>query len=143
MNLIGGFRHYLPPLTRAMVVLFATGWLGLAVQPCLAAGAHDAGATLPGMPAPHGHDCPHCPPPADDTHDCGNAVALDCAAVGEPALAAQAQKNLDTHATVAICAAPLHVALAEAGRVGPRAPPDPGRHVAPRTLQQRYCSYLK
>lgn len=142
MNLIGTFRQHSPPLTRAMVVLFAASWLGLAVQPCVAASAHDAGTPAPAMPAGNGHDCPHCPPPAGDPADCGDAVALDCVAVGQPALASQAVKAPDTHMPACIPPAPLHLMLAEPGQASPRAPPDPARRVVPRSLQQRYCSYL-
>lgn len=142
MNWIGTFRHYSPSLARATVVLFAAGWLGLAVQPCVAASAHDAGTPAPGMPGGHGHDCPHCPPPADDRAGCGDAVTLDCAAAGEPALVSQAVKVPDTHMPAGMPPAPLHQVLAEPGRASPRAPPDPARRIVPRSLQQRYCSYL-
>ncbi len=143
MNLLGALRHYSLPLGRAAVVLFAASWLGLAVQPCAASGMHGAGEPVPEMPGGDGHDCPHCPPPADESHDCSTAVALDCAAAGEPALAAKTVKAPDTHPGVAIAPAILHATLAGPGHAAPRAPPDPARCIAPRTVQQRYCTYLK
>ncbi len=138
MTLIGAFRHHSVPLTRAVVLLFAASWLGLAAQPCMAAAAHDAGA-----PAAAAHDCPHCPPPASDAHDCDHAVAIECAADATPGVATQALKAPDLAPAAGLAMAPLHAALADPGHVAPRAPPDPGRSTVPRTLQQRYCTYLK
>lgn len=143
MTLIGTFRHYSRPLTRALVVLFTVSWLGLAVQPCVAASADHSGAPAPAMPAGGAHDCPNCPPPAVDPGDCGMVVAIDCAALGTAVPATQPLKGLDMQVPVGLPPSPLYLLLAEPARSGPPPLPDPGRHVAPCTLQQRYCSYLK
>lgn len=143
MTLMDAFRHNSSPLGRAVVVLFAASWLGLAVQPCAASGTHGAGMPEPEMPAGHGHDCPHCPPPADESHECATMAVLGCAAAGEPAVTSAGVKAPDTCQAVAIVHASMHAGLARPGPVLAQAPPDPGRSVASRTVQQRYCTYLK
>lgn len=94
IGLLARLRRARIPLARAVVVLFAATWLGLAVQPCVASGTthHDAATPVHGeghaggcgdagtAPEPPGHDCPHCAHPGD----CG--TALECDAIGVPAM---------------------------------------------------------
>jgi hypothetical protein len=148
MNLLAKMRSRHQPLARALVALFAVGWLGLALQPCEAMDLGDAGhgSHHDGM----GHDstpehsdppCPHCPSGGADACDTG--VALDCETVGVPALPAK-QVDVpppDAFAWLVPVAVPVAgFALCDA----PPERPDPGRdHVPSSSLQQRYCTYLK
>lgn len=143
MTLIGTFRRISKPLTRAVVVLFALAWLGLAAQPCMAVGAHDSGTPVPQMPLGDGHGCPHCPPPASDSRDCADAVALDCVATGEPALMSRGVKAQDQSPDIALPTVLPPAANAGSSLKAPTVPRGPGGHVAPRSVQQRYCTYLK
>jgi hypothetical protein len=153
------FRHM--PLARALVALFAAGWLMLALQPCQAMGRdepaqpghdharaghadhHDLGTGTGGDPVAAGCDtpCPHCP--TDSPEDCTLGSALECTVAGLTALPAkkagvQAFDAVTWHAAPALPAIELALVL----RVPDR--PDPGGVRPPSTsLQQRYCTYLK
>jgi len=150
MKLLAGFRRRQAPVARAIVVLFAASWLGLAMQPCVAGHlgdrVHDAGvAGHHGAPAPDagaGHDCPHCPPKATEGHDCGTGVALECDAIGVPVLPSKDSDSFSWLPDLLPAGEGIRIDL-DAGRpgtVGPRQapwrPPD-------RPLQQRFCTYLK
>ena len=145
MTLLGRLRRRQPVAARWLTAAFAVAWLGLALQPCSAMGSHaEAGMASHGSGAGEaGHDCPHCPPPADSDGDlpCGNA--LSCDAVGAPAVASKA---------VEVPAPDLAHAMTVPDVPGSTVAPDPGplppSRLAPRrtqtsSLQQRYCSFLK
>lgn len=152
MNLLAKLRSRHQPLARAVVALFAIGWLGLALQPCEAMDAGQAGdgshheGHHDGMEhhsTPENSDppCPHCP--SDGPDACDTGVALDCETVGVPALPAK-QVDLpapDMFAWLVPAAMPMAgFAVGEA----PQDRPDPGRDKTPSiSLQQRYCTYLK
>jgi len=134
-------------MARSFAVLFAISWLGLAIQPCMA-GAHADDSPQTGhaghhpAPAAPAHDCPHCPPAPAGDPDCGGGVALDCDAVGVPALPSKDSvgQQWDAPAMVALPAQPLAwpSACSEPAWYPPaRAQPPP------RSLQQRFCSFLK
>lgn len=140
------------PVARAVLALFVTTWLCLAVQPCMAEAAatgdvateqaatgHHAGCGDMPPPAP-AHDCPHCPP-GDHAGDCG--TALDCASVGVPAMVSKAVEPpaADLGAWLDL-PAPLPRSLADPAPLRATQSRHPPR-ASPRTLQQRYCSYLK
>jgi len=155
MTLLAKIRSRHLPLARALVALFAVGWLGLALQPCQAmapAGSghagHDDGpdghhGTLEhhSTPAHCETPCPHCP--ADGPEGCDGGVALDCEAVGVPAPPAKQvpAPALDAwvwHAPAVLPTVPV------ASRAARPDWPDPGRGRAPAvSLQKRYCTYLK
>jgi len=148
MNLLAKLRSRHQPLARALVALFAVGWLGLALQPCQAMGLGDTGhgSHHDGMghhsaPEHSNPPCPHCP--SDGPDACDTGVALDCETVGVPALPA---KQFDVPAPD-VFAWLVPVALPVAGFAVCDAPPDrpdPGRdHKPSSSLQQRYCTYLK
>jgi hypothetical protein len=148
MNLLAKLRSRHQPLARALVALFAVGWLGLALQPCQAMGPGEAGhdSHHDGMghhPAPEHSKppCPHCPSEGPDACDTG--VALDCETVGVPALPAK-QADLPAPDVFAWLVPAAMPAAGFATCDGPPDRPDPGRdHKPSSSLQQRYCTYLK
>lgn len=143
MSLIGEFRRNSRPLTRAVAVLFAASWLGIALHPCDAAAQH-----VPEAPVHHDssgapHDCPHCPPPAAQSHDCDQAVALECLGAGEAALVAKAWKAPDPDAGGPLPGVLPALPPADAALTAAAVPPDPGGTPHSCSIQQRYCTYLK
>lgn len=151
MALLHSLRRWRASLGRVTVGLFAVSWLGLAVQPCMAGtGPMDAHA---GMHAHHAgdapaepvtHDCPHCPPSPSGHHDCASGTALECDAVGVPALPA---KDTQPAQPADIGLGPLLTTywadLARPPPVVATFSPVDSPHAPRATLQQRYCSYLK
>lgn len=148
MNLLARIRGRQQPFAKALVALFALGWLGLAMQPChaaLQAGAQSAAHHHEGghhaQPADGGSPCPHCP--AGDTDGCGTGTALECETVGVPAIPS---KQADPPSPDGECWL-LPSPPAPRWQAGPAAVPDSdetGRQWPPgRSLQQRYCTYLK
>jgi hypothetical protein len=148
MKLLAKLRSRHQPLARAVVALFAIGWLGLALQPCQAMyvgesghGSHHEGMGHHSTPEQSHPSCPHCPSEGPDA--CETGVALDCETVGVPALPA---KPVDVPAPD-VFAWLVPAAMPAAGCAVCEAPPDrpdPGRDHAPSSsLQQRYCTYLK
>jgi hypothetical protein len=148
MNLLAKLRSRHQPLARALVALFAVGWLGLALQPCEAMdlgeaghGSHHGGMGHHSAPEQSDPPCPHCPSGGPDACDTG--VALDCETVGVPALPAK-QVDLPAPDTFAWLVPAAMPPVASAGCAAPPDWPDPGRERAPSSsLQQRYCTYLK
>lgn len=162
MTLLARIRSRHVPLARALVALFAVGWLALALQPCHAMGqaepAHPAhghggsgaghadhahGSSGGGKPMPAGGDtpCPHCP--SDSPDDCGLGTAIDCEAIGVPAVSAQ-KAGVPAFDTFAWHVAPL-LSVVEPGNVPLRSgwPGSSGIRPPSASLQQRYCTYLK
>lgn len=148
MNLIARIRSHQQPLAKALIALFAFGWLGLALQPCHAAvqvetapAPHHHGEGHHGMPADGTSPCPHCP--TDDTDGCDTGTALECETVGVPAVAS---KQVDPPSPDGEHWLPL-LSPVPAWFAHPATVPDsddPGRQWPPdRSLQQRYCTYLK
>lgn len=148
MNLLARIRSHQQPLANALVVLFALGWLGLALQPCQAAvqadvapAAHHHGDGHHATPADDEPPCPHCP--AGDTDGCGTGTALECETVGVPAVPS---KQVDPpspdgeHWLLPSPPVPVWntrpVAVPDSDDAGRQRPPD-------RSLQQRYCTYLE
>lgn len=148
MNLLAKLRSRHQPLARALVALFAVGWLGLALQPCQAMGPGEAGHGgrhdgTEHHPAPEHSKppCPHCPSEGRDACDTG--VALDCETVGVPALPAK-QADVPAPDVFAWLVPAVMPAAGLAVRDGPPNRPDPGRdHKPSSSLQQRFCTYLK
>jgi len=135
-------------MARALVALFAVGWLGLAVQPCAAMaqgpGHHDAGtATHHDGHGGAGHECPHCPPTPADDDGCGTGTALNCESAGIPGPMAKPveQPRFDTWAFMDL---PVPTLLARsAQRPGtPTCAPAIWRPPSA-SIQQRFCSFLK
>ena len=146
------------PLGRGMVAMFAATWLGLAVQPCMADALHAGEPAAPApvehhsggcggehVPAPQSapsHDCPHCP--TSGLHAGGCGTALECEAIGVPAMPSKATEppRADLGAWIDLPEPPSGAApqthapgAIAATHRAPRAPP--------RSFQQRFCSYLK
>jgi hypothetical protein len=151
-GLLARLRRSRVPLGRAVLALFTTTWLGLAVQPCMAeaaqggeiatvaeADAHAGGCGGASAPveAPQDHDCPHCPP----SGDCG--TALECDAVGVPAMVGKALElpRADLGAWIDL-PEPLPIADWRPVRGWTAAGPQDPR-ASPRSLRQRFCTYLK
>ncbi len=153
MALIQALRRRQTPIARAVIVLFAVSWLGLAVQPCVAGAAgseaphsgHHAGTkhTPPSAPeSAAGHDCPHCPPEPAGGHDCGTGVALECDAVGALVLPGK-DAGVQAWFPTSLGAAPTYPFEWSVGSQLAR-PADDGAWRPPdRPLHQRFCSYLK
>jgi hypothetical protein len=147
VSLLADMRRSQLPLARALVALFAIGWLGLAAQPC-AAMVHASDHESVAMDAHHesqgsaGHQCPHCPPtPTKD--DCGTGTALSCGDAGIPGPAAKPleQTRLDAWVVMEFSAAPaVAPALNQPG--WPAAQPALLRPPSA-SIQQRFCSFLK
>jgi hypothetical protein len=156
IRVLARLRRSRAPLGRALLALFTTTWLGLALQPCTAEASqpgdeappaaapaqHEGcgGGTAP-EPAPPEpmHDCPHCPP-GGNAGDCG--TALYCGSAGVPGIAAKSVElpRADPGAWLDL-PVPLPQVLpdtAPAWVVPIRQP-----RAAPRPLQQRYCRYRK
>jgi hypothetical protein len=142
MALLHTLRRTRVAIARAVLPVFVASWLGLVFQPCIA-GELAGTQPLAGQSEHAGHDCPHCPPKAVSNHDCGTALAIECDAVGVPAIPAKDVSPttpdlgawLNLPADVALCHDPGRRLQDRAGSVPPHPPPD--------SLQQRYCRYLK
>ena len=151
MGLLQALRHRQVRIARAITVLFAVSWLGLAMQPCVAGVAGpETRASHHGVmghePAPEppvaAHDCPHCPPEPGAGHDCGTGVALECDAIGIPVLPA---KDPDDSAWLHPVLGPgpsYEVDWPASAHRGWSAGPETWRP-PDRPLQQRFCTYLK
>jgi hypothetical protein len=152
MTLLKALRHRQVRIARAVTVLFAASWLGLAVQPCVAGAAapetlasgHGAMGHGP-APSPEStaeHDCPHCPPAPASGHDCSKGVALDCDAVSVPILPAKDPGDT-AWPNVLHGAGPGYQVDWTTDRQGGWSA-DPATWRPPdRPLQQRFCTYLK
>jgi hypothetical protein len=144
-------------LGRGVLAVFTATWLGLALQPCTADASPDDEAVTqspmdhhaggcggePAQPQPEPrHDCPHCPSGGLHAGDCG--TALDCKAVGVPAMVSKASDppRADLGAWIDLPALPpgayLQPQVPGAAVMADRSPRAP-----PRSVQQRFCSYLK
>jgi len=152
MALIQALRRRQTRIARAVTVLFAVSWLGLAVQPCVAGAAgpeasHAGHAGMGHAPtsAPEstaGHGCPHCPPQPSAGQDCGTGVALECDAIGALVLPGK-DPGAQVWFPVLLGAAPTYPFEWTAGSQRIR-PADPGAWRPPdRPLHQRFCTYLK
>jgi hypothetical protein len=144
MTFLGRLRRRQSVAARWLTAAFAVAWLGLALQPCAAMESHDAGTASHGSAAGQaGHDCPHCPPPADPEGDlpCGNA--LSCDAVGAPAVASKAAE-VPAPDLAHLMPLPDVLATTAAPAPGPLRPPRLEQRRTPASsLQQRFCSFLK
>ncbi len=132
-------------MTRALAVLFVTGWLGFAIQPCLAMD-HPADAVHSGHPIPAGqieHECPHCPPALDPGAGGGQGVVLACGGADAPVLPVQdartAQPDLVLLTGFAAFQSPAFGAIAAPDHHPDAAP----WHPPSASLQQRFCIFLK
>ena len=145
MKLLAKLRSRHLPLARALVALFAIGWLGLALQPCQAMGTdenghagHQDGMEHSSMPAGCDTPSPYCPSDRPDV--CEAKVALDCETIGVPSTKADAS-TLDAkywHAPATYTMPDIAFPQSTPDW------PDPSRHRAPSSsFQQRYCTYLK
>lgn len=146
--MLASIRRRQLPVARALVAIFAAGWLALAMQPC-AAMAQDPGGHDSGMAGHHedhggtGHQCPHCPPAPADDEGCGTGTALYCESAGIPGPVAKSvdQPRLESWVPIDLPAGPL---LAP----GPKQSGAPSLAAIPwrppsASIQQRFCSFLK
>jgi hypothetical protein len=135
-------------MARALVALFAIGWLGLAVQPCAAMG-HAGDDPHAGQSAHHSGEgdvaqhCPHCPPTPADDEDCSTGTALNCEGAGIPGPAAKAveQPRFDAWAVMDLPAPPGP--SLNANRFDTRSFVPALWRPPSASIQQRFCSFLK
>lgn len=146
MALLQRIRRSQLPMTRVIAALFVTGWLGFAVQPCVAMdhgadGAHAGHHDLAKRDAdPH---CPHCPPVPDPGAGCDPGVATGCDGAAAPVLPS---KDFGTKqpnpVLLCIFAEYRHPSLGTLD--APCRQPDTVRpRPAVASLQQQFCSFLK
>ena len=125
--------------------MFVTGWLGFAIQPCVAMDHSTDGADA-GHLAPAGdmhQRCPHCPPVPDQDAGCDQGAALACGAVDAPVLPS---KDLSTaQPDLVLLSGFVAFQLPSIENNAARArQPDTARWRPPAaTLQQRFCTFLK
>jgi hypothetical protein len=128
-----------------LVALFVTGWLGFAIQPCVAMdhsmdGAHAVHGNAAGDANQH---CPHCPPVPGQDAGCDQGAALACGGADAPVLPAKDLKAPQPDLLALPCVIAVshfHDAVAAAAAGPPDARPG---HPPSASLQQRYCSFLK
>jgi hypothetical protein len=126
--------------------LFASTWLGLAMQPCVAmdhsGDSGDGGHAGHDMPGGHGgHDCPHCPPATEADDGCAGATGLACD--GVPALPSKDAKSVKADSAVLIGYLATHDPFLLFSSASPGSPDAAQWRPPTSTIQQRFCTYLK
>ena len=148
MNLLSRMRRSQFPVTRVLVALFATSWLGVAIQPC-AAMSHDSMDAHPGTAGHHtvgdvpAHHCPHCPPAPDGNEACDEAGSLSCDGLETPVLPCKDLKTAQPD--LPVLTGFLKIQDFSSGALAvPVLQADPGPWRPPTASpQQRFCSFLK
>ena len=163
MDVLHKLRRYQARIARASVAVFAATWLGLALQPCHAAGAapappeapahvggghaghpcHGSGDSAP--PAAPAHDeslpdCPFCPGGHAGPADCRQRAGIGCCSASAPVLGLLYLKLSDLSLAPVNCwrfevAAPTDLPAAR-----PAAEPEPPPGVP---FQERFCTHLE
>ena len=148
MTPLATLRRSQVPLARTLVVLFASAWLGLAMQPCIAMDHPDAsgheGHGGHEMPAGHGgHDCPHCPPVEDATDGCGDTSGPGCDGAGVAALPSKDVKSAKADPAVLIGYLVTHDPFLLVAATSPGSTDTAPWRPPTSSVQQRFCTYQK